>query len=87
MQTILSKEVCMDKLRQDISIGKNIQSLRKLSKLTQEQVVAKLQLNESNTNRSIYSRYETGELNIKISDLVLLRKIFMCSFDDFFENI
>ncbi|MFI3206552.1 MAG: helix-turn-helix transcriptional regulator [Clostridia bacterium] len=74
----------MDKLRQDESIGKNIKNLRKTSKLTQEQVVARLQLKGSTTMRSVYSRYETGELNIKISDLRILKEIFSCSFDDFF---
>lgn len=74
----------MDKLRQDVSIGSNIRDLRKLSKLTQDQVVARLQLQGSKTTRSIYSRYETGELNIKISDLRILKSVFNCSFDDFF---
>ena len=76
----------MDKLRQDVNIGLNIRILRKKSKLTQEQVVAKLQLQGSKTTRSIYSRYETGELNIKISDLMILKELFNCSFDDFFAN-
>ncbi|MGL4791611.1 MAG: helix-turn-helix domain-containing protein [Anaerotignaceae bacterium] len=74
----------MDKLRQDVNIGYNIRLLRKKANFTQEQVVAKLQLNNSKTTRSIYSRYETGELNIKISDLIILKEIFNCSFDDFF---
>ncbi|WP_317854370.1 helix-turn-helix transcriptional regulator [Chakrabartyella piscis] len=75
------------KLRQDIHIGVNLRNLRKNSKLTQEQVVARLQLKESTTTRSIYSRYETGELNIKISDLVILKELFNCSFDDFFVDL
>lgn len=77
----------MNKLRQDFNIGKNIRSLRKKSKLTQEILVTKLQLQGSNTTRSIYSRYETGELNIKISDLVYMKDIFNCSFDDFFKDL
>lgn len=74
----------MDKLRQDVNIGKNIRSLRIKSGLTQEQVVARLQLAGSKTSRSIYSRYETGELNIRISDLIVLKETFNCSFDDLF---
>ncbi len=77
----------MNKLRQDLNIGKNIRELRKSVKLTQEQIVAQMQLKNSSITRSVYSRYETGELNIKVSDLVILRDIFKCSFDDFFINL
>ncbi len=77
----------MSKLRQDLTIGENLRKLRICAKLTQEQVIAKLQLKGSNTTRSIYSRYETGELNIKISDLVMLKKIYNCTYDDFFEGL
>lgn len=77
----------MNKLRQDMNIGTNIRNLRKAAKLTQEQVVARLQIEGSETTRSIYSRYETGELNIKISDLKVLTSVFSCKYDDFFENL
>lgn len=79
----------MEKLRQDRNMGRNFRRLRKQSGLTQEQVIAKIQLldKESTITRSIYSRYETGELNIKISDIILLKKIFKCSYDDFFEGL
>lgn len=79
----------MEKLRQDRNMGTNFRRLRKQSGLTQEQVIAKIQLldKESTITRSIYSRYETGELNIKISDIILLKKIFECSYDDFFEGL
>lgn len=75
----------MDKLRQDVNIGKNLRILRKKAGLTQEQTAAQLQVLESDTNRAVYSRYETGELNIKVSDLIHLRRIFHCSYDDIFE--
>ncbi len=74
----------MDRLRQDVKIGRNMRTLRNAAKLTQEQVVARLQLEGSKTTRPIYSRYETGELNIKISDLILLKTIFNCPYEDFF---
>lgn len=79
--------IIINKLRQDFNIGINIRILRKQAKLTQEMLVAKLQLQGSNTTRSTYSRYETGELNIKISDLVYMKDIFNCSFDDFFIDL
>lgn len=77
----------MNRIRQDLSIGSNIRNLRKQSKMTQEQVIAKMQLMNCNITRSIYSRYETGELNIRVSDLVALKNIFACTFDNFFKNI
>jgi transcriptional regulator with XRE-family HTH domain len=77
----------MQKFRQDISIGSNLRKIRKRAALTQEQVTAQLQVMGSNVTRSIYSRYETGELNIKVSDIIGLRKIFHCNYDDFFEGL
>ena len=77
----------MSKLRQDISIGKNLKTLRKQNKLTQEQVATKLQLLGYDITRSLYSRYETGELNINISHLIALKQIFNCEYADFFENL
>ena len=74
------------KIRQDISIGDNLRDLRKKNKLTQEQVAAKMQLLGCSINRSVYSRYETGELNIRVSDLAALKKVFNCQYDDFFDT-
>ncbi|MDO5111827.1 MAG: helix-turn-helix transcriptional regulator [Clostridia bacterium] len=72
---------------QDINIGANILALRKQRKLTQEQVVAKMQLMGSNMSRSTYSKIETGTRNIKASDLMALKIVFKVSYDAFFEAI
>ena len=77
----------MQKFRQDLNIGSNIRRLRKMRGLTQEQVTARLQVMGSPTTRSVYSRYETGQLNIRIKDLVAMREIFNCRFDDFFDGL
>ena len=55
------------KLRQinDISIGNNLRNLRNAANLTQEQVVAQLQLRNLPTTRSIYSQIEAGQKNCK----------------------
>lgn len=74
----------MDRIRQDTSIGGNLRRLRLKCGLTQEETAAKLQTHGSNTTRAIYSRYETGELNIRVSDLKFLKLIFKCSYEDFF---
>lgn len=75
----------MQKIRQDISLGKNIQKLRKLNNLTQEQVVIKLQCVE--ISRSIYSQIELGTYNIKVSELIALKNIFKVDFNTLFEGL
>ncbi|MCD7964315.1 MAG: helix-turn-helix domain-containing protein [Clostridiaceae bacterium] len=77
----------MDKLRQDINIGKNIRMLRQNCNLTQEEVAAKMQLMGcDDITRALYSRYETGELNIKVSHLRALKQIFKCSYEDILDE-
>ena len=77
----------MNKIRQDVNLGGNLRNLRKKCKLTQEQVATKLQLLDCDITRSIYSRYETGELNIRVSDLIALKKIYNCQYNDFFIDL
>ena len=73
------------KIKQDISIGNNIRTLRKKARLTQEQVVTHLQLNGSELSRSSYSQIECGTYNIRVSELCILKDLFQCEFNDFFN--
>lgn len=75
------------KIRHDNILGENIRNQRLENKLTQDQVIAQLQLRGINISRSIYSQIETGIYNIKVTELVALKDIFHCTFDDFFINI
>lgn len=75
------------KLKQDIQIGSTIRKLRKEAGLTQEQVVAKLQLKGLETSRSSYSQIECGTYNIRISELVTLAELFKVDFNAFFQNL
>ena len=77
----------MQKIRQNIDIGDNLRRLRKSANLTQEQVTAQLQVMGFDISRSTYSKYEINTRNIKGSELVALKNIFKCSFDDFFEGM
>ena len=36
---------------------------------------------------STYAKYECGELNIKLSVIVALKKIYNCSYEDFFDGL
>lgn len=73
------------KIKQDISIGNNIRTLRKKARLTQEQVVTHLQLSGSELSRSSYSQIECGTYNIRVSELCILKDLFQCEFNDFFN--
>ena len=77
------------KLRQinDISIGNNLRNLRNAANLTQEQVVAQLQLRNLPTTRSIYSQIEAGTYNIKISELIALSEILHNDFNTIFDGL
>ena len=77
----------MEKLKADQNMGSNLRSLRKTNGFTQDQLVARLGILGVSTTRSLYSRYETGELNIPIRVLVALHEIYHCSYDAFFEGL
>ena len=75
------------KIRQirDINIGKNIRTLRNAAGLTQDQVVAQMQLREISISRSIYSQIESGTYNIKASELTALTEILHTDFNTIFD--
>ena len=75
------------KLKQDIQIGETIRSLRMERKLTQDQVVSKLQLMDLDITRSIYSQIEGGTYSIRISVLAGLSQIFQVDYNTFFRDV
>ena len=75
------------KIRCDINIGDNLRRLRVKKGFSQEKLCVELQLMGCDIGRTTYAKYEYGELNVKVSVLVKLRKIYNCSYDDFFEGI
>ena len=77
------------KLRQinDVSLGNNIKKLRKSANLTQEQVVAQLQLRGIPISRSAYSQMEAGTYNIKVRELIALAEIFRTDFNTIFLGL
>ncbi len=68
----------------DIPLGRNIQTIRLNNKMTQSEVVAKMQLLGSSMSRSTLANIESGRRNIKASDLRLLKEIFNVKYDEFF---
>ena len=75
------------KLRRDRYIGYNLRTLRDKYGFSQEKLCAELQRRGCDIARSCYAKYEAGELNVRISVLIELKKIYNCSFDDFFEGL
>ena len=75
------------KLRRDRNMGDNLKKLRENFDISQEKLCVQLQNRGCDISRSTYQKYENGKLNIKISVLIALRKIYNCSYDDFFEDL
>ena len=69
-------------------IGKLVnRRLRDQYGISQEKLCAELQRRGCDIGRTAYAKYESGELNIRASVLIELRKIYSCSYDDFFAGL
>lgn len=75
------------KLRRDINIGTNLSKLRLRKGISQEKLCAELQRRGCDIGRSTYAKYEAGELNVRVSVLIELKKFYGCTFDEFFEGL
>ncbi len=78
------------RIRQDdkkYNLGANIRRFRKERHLTQEQTVAKMQLLGLDISRGTYSQIECGIVNIRVEDLLALRKIFGIDIGQFFDGM
>ena len=75
------------KIRRDRNMGDNLRRLRNDTGLSQEKICAELQRRGCDIGRTTYAKYESGELNIRASVLIELRKIYKCSYDEFFAGL
>ena len=75
------------KIRRDRNMGDNLRKLRLEHSISQEKLCAKLQCRGCDIGRTTYAKYESGELNIRASVIIELKKIYNCSYDDFFEGL
>ena len=75
------------KIRRDRNMGDNLRKLRLDHDISQEKLCAELQRRGCDIGRSTYAKYEAGELNIRASVIIELKKIYSCSYDDFFEGL
>ena len=75
------------KIRRDRNMGDNLRRLRIDKGISQEKLCAELQRRGCDIGRTTYAKYEAGELHIRASVIIELRKIYNCTFDDFFEGL
>ena len=76
-----------NKLKQDISIGENLKKYRARTSMSQEKVVAKLQVQGLDVSREILSRMERGKYNVRVSVLLALADLYNTPVQDFFANL
>lgn len=75
------------KIRRDRNMGGNLRRLRLKNGFSQEKLCAELQRRGCDIGRSTYEKYEVGELNIRASVLIELKKIYGCTYDEFFAGL
>ena len=75
------------KIRRDRNMGDNLKRLREEHCLSQEKLCAELQRRGCDIGRTTYAKYEAGQLNIRASVLIELKKIYGCGYDDFFFGL
>ena len=75
------------KIRRDRNMGDNLRRLRTSYGISQEKLCAELQRRGCDIGRTTYAKYESGELNIRASVLIELRKIYGCGYEEFFAGL
>lgn len=67
-------------------VGENIRKLRLKSKLTQEMLAAKLQLEGCDITRSAVAKIEVGQRHLYPDEIILIKKIFNTSYEEIFNT-
>lgn len=66
-------------------IGKNLKKLREKRGFTQEYVATKLQLGGCDVTRSSVAKIEVGQRHVYPDEIIVLKTIFNCSYEDIFD--
>lgn len=75
-------------LKQDISIGKNLKSLRLKADLSRREVTARLEILGVPMTEDILAKIEQGRYSVRISVLLAMKRVYgVDSFDVFFEGL
>ena len=75
------------KIRRDRNMGENLRRLRIDKGISQEKLCAELQRRGCDIGRTTYAKYEAGELNIRASVIIELKKYYKCTYDEFFAGL
>ena len=75
------------KIRRDRNMGDNLRRLRNDFDISQEKLCAELQRRGCDIGRTTYAKYESGELSIRASVIIELKKIYDCEYDEFFKDL
>ena len=75
------------KIRRDRNLGSNLKRLREARRISQEKLCEELQRRSCDIGRTTYAKYEVGQLNIRASVLIELKKFYGCTYDDFFFGL
>lgn len=68
----------------EIAFGKNIRTLRKKKKLTQEQLSAQLQVKGCDITRSALAKIEVGQRHLYPDEIRLLKELLGVTFEELF---
>ena len=75
-------------LKQDISIGKNLKSLRLKADLSRREVTARLEILGVPMTEDILAKIEQGRYSVRISVLLAMKRVYgVDSIDVFFEGL
>ena len=66
-------------------IGGNIKALREKRNLTQDQMVAKFQVNGCDMTRSAVAKIEVGQRHLYPDEIIILKKILNVEYDEIFN--
>lgn len=75
------------KIRRDRNLGSNLKRLREERRISQEKLCEELQRRSCDIGRTTYAKYEAGQLNIRASVLIELKKFYGRTYDDFFFGL
>ena len=69
----------------DKKIGQNIRALREKTRITQEMLATKLQLEGCDITRSAVAKIEVGQRHLYPDEICLIKKILKVSYDEIFN--
>ena len=67
------------------AVGANIRTLREKTKMTQDELSAKMQIEGCDITRSALAKIEVGQRHLYPDEIIVIKKILKVSFEDIFD--